>query len=101
MISKEAVRTRVQIGLTAESLSKERIAYLESLVRQARTAAAVFTQFSQADVDRIVKAMVLAGLEHASIPVLSAKSPVEPKGPATGIPTLPTKEEKALPHMIS
>jgi len=38
---------------------------------------------------------------HASIPVLSAKSPVEPKGPATGIPTLPTKEEKALPHMIA
>jgi acetaldehyde dehydrogenase/alcohol dehydrogenase len=55
----------VQIPLTAESLSGERIAYLERLVNQARTAAAVFTQFSQEDVDRIVKPMVLAGLEQA------------------------------------
>ncbi len=46
-------------------LSEERIAYLEGLVSQARTAAAVFTQFSQEDVDRIVKAMVVAGLEQA------------------------------------
>src|SRR5207248_6071499 len=38
---------------------------LEGLVSQARTAAAVFTQFTQADVDRIVKAMVLVGLEQA------------------------------------
>src|SRR6185295_2560456 len=41
------------------------IAYLEGLVGQARTAAAVFTQFTQEDVDRIVKPMVLAGLEQA------------------------------------
>ena len=47
------------------SLSDDRIAYLEGLVRQGRTAAAVFTQFTQQDVDRIVKAMVLAGLEQA------------------------------------
>ena len=47
------------------SLSAERIAYLEGLVRQARTAAAVFTQCTQEDVDRIVKQMVLAGLEQA------------------------------------
>ena len=46
-------------------LTDDRIAYLEGLVRQGRTAAAVFTQFTQEDVDRIVKAMVLAGLEHA------------------------------------
>src|SRR5664279_327329 len=45
--------------------SEERIAYLEKLVSQARTAAAVFTQFTQEDVDRIVKAMVLAGLDQA------------------------------------
>ena len=45
-------------------LSEERIAYLEGLVRQARTAAAVFTQCTQEDVDRIVKQMVLAGLEQ-------------------------------------
>jgi acetaldehyde dehydrogenase/alcohol dehydrogenase len=47
------------------SLSEERTAYLEGLVTQARTAAAVFTQYTQADVDRIVKPMVLAGLEQA------------------------------------
>jgi acetaldehyde dehydrogenase/alcohol dehydrogenase len=48
-----------------ERLSAERIAYLEGLVAQARSASAVFTQFTQEDVDRIVKAMVLAGLEQA------------------------------------
>ena len=47
------------------SLSDDRIAYLEGLVRQGKTAAAVFTQFSQEDVDAIVKAMVLAGLDQA------------------------------------
>jgi acetaldehyde dehydrogenase/alcohol dehydrogenase len=47
------------------SLSDDRIRYLEGLVRRGRTAAAVFTQFSQQDVDAIVKAMVLAGLDQA------------------------------------
>src|SRR5271165_3110509 len=47
------------------TLPEERIAYLEGLVRQARTAAAVFTQLNQEDVDRIVKPMVLAGLKAA------------------------------------
>ena len=47
------------------SLSDYRKAYLEGLVRQGKTAAAVFTQFSQQDVDAIVKAMVLAGLDQA------------------------------------
>jgi len=47
------------------SMSAERIAYLEGLVTQARTAAAVFTQFSQKDVDRIVKSIVLVGLQQA------------------------------------
>ena len=46
-------------------LSAERISYLEGLVAQARTAAAVFTQATQEDVDRVVKAMVLAGLEQS------------------------------------
>ena len=46
-------------------LSPERITYLDSLVRRAKVAAAVFTQFTQEDVDRIVKAMVLTGLEQA------------------------------------
>ena len=48
-----------------KKLSAERIAHLEELVEQARTAAAVFTQYTQEDVDRIVKPMVLAGMEHA------------------------------------
>jgi len=46
-------------------LTEERIAYLEGLVSQARTAAAIFSQCTQEDVDRIVKPMVLAGLEKA------------------------------------
>jgi acetaldehyde dehydrogenase/alcohol dehydrogenase len=65
MSASEAVQERVQIPLPAESLSEERIAYLERVVSQARTAAAVFTQFTQEDVDRIVKPMVLAGLDQA------------------------------------
>ena len=65
MIVHEEVQERVQVPLTREKLFPERTAYLDNLVRQAKTAAAVFTQFTQSDVDRIVKAMVLAGLEHA------------------------------------
>jgi acetaldehyde dehydrogenase/alcohol dehydrogenase len=65
MIASEMVQERVEIPLAAESLSAERIAYLEGLVSQARVAAAVFTQFTQEDVDRIVKPMVLSGLEQA------------------------------------
>ena len=47
------------------SLTEARITYLEGLVSQARTAAAVFTQYTQEDVDRIVKPMVSAGMEQA------------------------------------
>ena len=47
------------------TLGEERIAYLEEIVSRARCAAAVFSQFTQEDVDRIVKPMVLAGLEQA------------------------------------
>jgi acetaldehyde dehydrogenase/alcohol dehydrogenase len=47
------------------SLSEERIAYLEGLVGHARTAAAVFTQYGQEDVDGIVKQMAVAGMEQA------------------------------------
>jgi len=61
----EAVREAVQTPQPEESLSEARIAYLERLVSQAKVASAVFTQFAQQDVDRIVKAMVLAGLEQA------------------------------------
>jgi len=65
MATSEVVQERIQISLAGESLSEERIAYLERLVSQARSAAAVFTQFTQEDVDRIVKAMALAGLDQA------------------------------------
>src|SRR5579862_1112335 len=49
----------------ASSLGKDRIAYLEELVRQGKSAAASFIRSSQQDVDRITKAIVLAGLEQA------------------------------------
>ncbi len=65
MITTDAVKERIKIPLDPEALPLERIAYLEGLVAQAKRAAAVFTQFTQQDVDRIVKAMVLAGLEQA------------------------------------
>jgi len=73
MATTDAIQERVRIPLTADApntepapeLSHERIASLEALVSQARRAAAVFTQFTQDDVDRIVKPMVLAGLEQA------------------------------------
>jgi len=47
------------------NLSEDRTAYLEGLVGQARAAAAVFTQYTQQDVDRIVKAMASAGIQQA------------------------------------
>ncbi len=65
MTVSDAVQERVPIPIPVETLSEERIAYLDRLVSQAKTAAAVFTQFTQEDVDRIVKAVVLAGLEQA------------------------------------
>jgi len=65
MSTKEVVQERIKIPLPADAPSAERIAYLDGLVAQAKTAAAVFTQFTQEDVDRIVKAMVLTGLEQA------------------------------------
>src|ERR1700757_2021753 len=64
MIASGTEQQRIQAP--AESLSAERIAHLEGLVSQAKTAAAVFTQFTQEDVDRIVKPMVLAGLEQGA-----------------------------------
>lgn len=58
-------KARIDALLPAEGPSVERIAYLEALVSQAKIAAAVFTQYEQDEVNRIVKAMVLAGLEQA------------------------------------
>jgi len=65
MSTSESVQERFQVSPAEECLSQERIAYLDRLVSQARTAAVVFAQFTQEDVDRIVKPMVLAGLEQA------------------------------------
>jgi acetaldehyde dehydrogenase/alcohol dehydrogenase len=73
------------------TLSEERIAYLEGLVKQARTAAAVFTQCTQEDVDRIVKQMVLAGLEQSQY--LAQLAIEETK--------LGVLEDKALKNMVA
>ena len=45
-------------------LSTDRIAYLDRLVERAKLAAAEFAQFSQEQVDTVVKAMVMAGLRN-------------------------------------
>ena len=73
------------------ALSEERIAYLEGIVTQARAAAAVFTQYTQEDVDRIVKPMVLAGLEQAQY--LARLAVEETK--------LGVLEDKALKNMVA
>jgi acetaldehyde dehydrogenase / alcohol dehydrogenase len=73
------------------TLPEERISYLEGLVRQARAAAAVFSQFTQEDVDRIVKPMVLAGLEQAQY--LARLAVEETK--------LGVMEDKAIKNMVA
>src|SRR4051812_47000683 len=73
------------------NLTEERIAYLENLVAQARTAAAVFTQYTQEDVDRIVKPMVLAGLQQAQY--LARLAVEETK--------LGVLEDKAIKNMVA
>jgi len=75
----------------AASLNQDRIEYLEKLVAQARTAAAVFTQSRQEDVDRIVKAMVLAGMEKAQY--LARMAVEETK--------LGVVEDKAIKNMVA
>ncbi len=90
MIASEA-REQAQTAPAAQELSQERIAYLEKLVHQARLAAAVFTQFTQEDVDRIVKPMVLAGLAQAQY---LARLAVE----ETGLGVL---EDKVIKNMVA
>src|SRR5580700_7690365 len=78
----------------AENVSSpgaERIAYLEGLISQARTAAAVFTQYTQEDVDRIVRPMVLAGLAQAQY---LARLAIEET-------RLGVMEDKALKNMVA
>jgi aldehyde dehydrogenase family protein len=91
MVTSEAVRQRVRIPPAAENLSEECIAYLEGLVSQARNAAAAFTQYTQEDVDRIVKPMVVAGLEQAQY---LARLAVEET-------RLGVMEDKALKNMVA
>ena len=79
------------MGEKISNLSEERIAYLEGLVSQARTAAAVFSQYTQEDVDRIVKPMVLAGLEQAQY---LARLAVEET-------RLGVMEDKAIKNMVA
>jgi acetaldehyde dehydrogenase / alcohol dehydrogenase len=76
---------------STSSLGEERIAYLEGIVSRARAAAAVFTQYTQEDVDRIVKAMVIAGLEQAQY--LARLAVEETK--------LGVMEDKAIKNMVA
>ena len=46
MITGDAVQEKLQIPPAAECLGEERIAHLQELVRQAKTAAALFPQFT-------------------------------------------------------
>ena len=91
MVTSEVVPQQVRIPLAPESLSAERIAYLDGLLRQAKHAAAVFTQYTQEDVDRIVKPMVVAGLEQAQY---LARLAVEET-------RLGVMEDKALKNMVA
>ena len=54
----------VDSGSQKSDHERSLIEHVNHLVRTARLAAAVFTQYSQEDVDRIVKAMTLAALEN-------------------------------------
>ena len=91
MVTSEATSRQVRVPTCLEELSQERITYLEGLVVQARRAAAAFTQYTQEDVDRIVKPMVVAGLEQAQY---LARLAVE----ETGLGVL---EDKALKNMVA
>ena len=72
-------------------LSEERIAHLEGLVESARKAAAAFSSFTQADVDRIVERMAVAGMERAQ--ELGRLAWEETK---VGVP-----EDKAVKNMVA
>jgi acetaldehyde dehydrogenase/alcohol dehydrogenase len=91
MITSNAVREQIEIRTATKTLSDERIAHLEALVSTARNAAAVFTQFTQDDVDRIVKPMVLAGLGEAQY---LARLAIEET-------RLGVLEDKALKNMVA
>jgi acetaldehyde dehydrogenase/alcohol dehydrogenase len=91
MLTTETRQRRGRTLPVTNGLSEDRIAYLEGLLSQARRAAAVFTQYTQEDVDRIVKPMVVAGLEHAQH--LARLAVEETK--------LGVLEDKALKNMVA
>jgi acetaldehyde dehydrogenase / alcohol dehydrogenase len=91
MLTTEQITPTAPISAPPKSLADERIAYLETLLHQTRNAAAVFTQYTQEDVDRIVKPMVVAGLQQAQH---LARLAVE----ETRIGVL---EDKALKNMVA
>ncbi len=87
----DAVRQPVRMPSVTKDPSNERTAYLDEIVSKARNAAAVFTQYTQQDVDRIVKPMVVAGLEQAQH--LARLAVEETK--------LGVMEDKALKNMVA
>jgi len=91
MVTTEVMHEPIEVPPATISLSPERMAYLEGLIAQARSAAAVFTQFTQEDVDRIVKPMVLAGLQQAQY---LARLAIEET-------RLGVLEDKALKNMVA
>ena len=91
MLTTETRQRRGRTLPVTNGLSEDRIAYLEGLLSQARRAAAVFTQYTQEDVDRIVKPMVVAGLEQAQH--LARLAVEETK--------LGVLEDKALKNMVA
>jgi len=91
MIASEAAQELIRTPSVTDGLSAERIAYLENLLRRAKTAAAIFTQFTQDEVDRIVKAMVLAGLEKS--PYLAQLAVEETR--------LGVMEDKVIKNMVA
>src|SRR5436305_14474068 len=90
MISAHLPHEKVMSDNIAD-LTDERIAYLDGLVRQAKRAAAAFSQCTQEDVDRIVKPMVVAGLEQAQY---LARLAVEET-------RLGVMEDKAIKNMVA
>jgi len=76
---------------TKRAWTPERQRHLDDLAERARGAAAAFYQFSQAQVDRCVRAMVLKGLEAAQ--QLAALAVAETK--------LGVLEDKAIKNMVA
>ena len=91
MSTVETVQERTNPPLATDDLDPARIDYLDGLVAQASTAAALFTQFTQEDVDRIVKPMVLVGLEQSQY--LAALAVEETK--------LGVMEDKVIKNMVA